>query len=210
MTDTQPIDEIPENDLPAADKSPETETDETSDSEETALEPSLEEQLQAAISERDENHDRWLRGQAELDNFRKRTLKEMEQMRLFQAIPLIRDLLPQLDNLNRAISATAESSSFEDLAEGVKMVAKQFQETISKAGVVEIAAVGEPFDPNLHEAVQQFPSDEHPAMTIIQEVQKGYLLHDRVVRASQVIVSSGPATQTDEPATEEQSSNTED
>jgi molecular chaperone GrpE len=148
------------------------------------------EQLQAAIAERDENKDHWLRTQAELDNFRKRVKKEADQNRLYQSLSLVRDLLPGLDNLERAITAAEKSDSLEGLLPGVRMVFKQFEETLDRYSVKPIAAVGEPFDPNLHEAVQQIPTADHPPMTVMQEVERGFQLHDRVIRPSKVIVSA--------------------
>jgi molecular chaperone GrpE len=148
------------------------------------------EQLQAALKECDENKDHWLRTQAELDNFRKRVKKEADQNRLYQSLPLVRDLLPGLDNLDRAMTAAENSDSLEGLLAGVRMVFKHFEETLGRYSVKPIAAVGEPFDPNLHEAVQQIPTADHPPMTVMQEVERGFQLHDRVIRPSKVIVSA--------------------
>jgi len=158
----------------------------------------LDEQLEAAIAQRDENYDRLLRTQAELENFRKRVRKETEQNRLYQQLPLIRDLLPGLDNLQRALMAAESSQDVEGLVEGVRMVVQQFEDLLGGYSVKPIEAIGQPFDPNLHEAVLQQPSDDHPPMTVIEEVRRGYILHDRVVRPSQVIVSTETVKQTDE------------
>jgi molecular chaperone GrpE len=152
---------------------------------------SLREQLEAAASERDTNYDRLLRAQAELENYRKRVQKEMDEYRQYQSLPMVRDLLPGLDNLQRALTAAAASKNIDDLVQGVEMVAHQFQDILSRHAVVPIEAAGKPFDPNLHEAIQQMPS-EQPAMTVVNEVERGYTMHDRVVRPSKVIVSSGP------------------
>lgn len=155
--------------------------------------PSAEEQLQAMTTERDEAQDRFLRSQAELDNTRKRSQKEMELLRLYSAAPFIQDLLPALDNLKRASDAAENADNVAELKQGVDMVAKQILDVFLKHNVKAIDAVGKPFDPNLHEAVQQLPSDEHPAMTITHELEQGFILNDRVVRPTKVIVSSGPA-----------------
>jgi len=157
-----------------------------------AEEPTLEEQLAAAITERDANYQRVLRSQAELENYRKRAHKEMQEARLYQALPIIRDLLPGLDNLERAIEAAEKTSDAGELVQGVQMVAKQFADFLSRQSAEPITAVGEAFDPNLHEAIQQLPSSDHPPMTVIQEVERGYTLNGRVIRPSKVIVSSGP------------------
>lgn len=148
--------------------------------------------LAAAQAERDQFQNRWLRAQAELDNFRKRTQREAQQGQLYQSLPLVRDLLPGLDNLERAIAAAENSASLEELLQGVRMVTQQFAEVLERHAVKPIPAVGKAFDPNLHEAVQQVPSADHPAMTVLNEVERGYQLHDRVIRPSKVIVSTTP------------------
>ncbi len=155
--------------------------------------------LEAAVAERDANYDRFLRVQAELENYRKRVRKETEQNRLYQALPLVRDLLPGLDNLERALIAAESSHNVDELIEGVRMVAQQFQDVLARHSTLPIDAVGKPFDPNLHEAIQQLPSSDHPPMTVIDEVQRGYMLHDRVVRPSTVIVSSSSAEEAEPP-----------
>ena len=110
-----------------------------------------------------------------------------------QALALIRDLLPALDNLTRAIDAAdGPQHDADGLIEGVKMVKQQLHDTLARHSVVDIESVGQPFDPNLHEAIGHLPSSEQPAMTVLEEVEQGYKLHDRVVRPSKVIVSSGP------------------
>ena len=134
-----------------------------------------------------------MRAQADLDNYRKRSQKEAEENRLYRSLPVVRDLLPVLDNLQRAVAAAANGGEAAELVEGVKLVQKQFEDVLAAHSVQPIDAVGQPFDPNLHAAVQQVPSPDHPPMTVLQELQRGYRLHDRVVRPSQVIVSSGSA-----------------
>lgn len=161
---------------------------------------SLEEQLEAAVAERDENHDRWLRTQADLENYRKRVSKEADENRKYQAVGVIRDLLPGLDNLGRAVEAAQTSGNVDELVQGVQMVLKQFEDILSAHSAVVIEAVGQPFDPNLHEALQQVPSADHPPMTVVQELERGFQIHDRVVRPSKVIVSSGPPAETGDSA----------
>lgn len=150
---------------------------------------SLEEQLQAAAAERDANYDRFLRTQAELENYRKRAQKEAAETSRYQAMPIVRELLPALDNLSRAIAA-ADTTDKAELVKGVQMVAAQLDSILAGHSVVPIQAVGQPFDPNLHEAVQQIPSADQPPMTVLDEVERGYMLHDRVVRPSKVLVST--------------------
>ena len=148
--------------------------------------------MEAAIAERDENKDMYLRGQAELDNFRRRSRKELADAHQYQSQSMVSDILPCLDNLQRAIAAAETSPNIDELTQGIKMVAKQFEETLTKHGATAIECVGQPFDPNHHQALTQVPSAEHEPMTIIQEVERGYILKDRVIRPSKVIVSCAP------------------
>jgi molecular chaperone GrpE len=152
----------------------------------------IEDELSKMTAERDDCFDKWKRAQAELENYRRRAQNEMQELRRYQAIPLARDLLPGLDNLERAIQASETSETVSDLAEGVRMVVKQFEDALVKHSILPIEAMERPFDPNLHEAVQQMPSPDHDPMTVIHEVQRGFVLHDRVVRPSKVIVSAAP------------------
>ena len=148
--------------------------------------------LAAALAERDALRDNWLRAQAELENYRKRVQREADEARRYQAQPLARDVLPVLDNLRRAITAAEEGGDTAGLVEGVRLVLKQLEDALARHGVQPIEAVGQPFDPHLHEALQQVPSHDQPALNVVQEFQRGYRLHDRVLRPSQVVVSSGP------------------
>jgi len=158
----------------------------------TEGELSPEEQLAAITAERDENFERWRRAEAECENIRKRMRRELEDARKYEALALSRDILPALDNLRRAIDAAQQTHNLDQLSEGVEMVARQIQDALAKHHVVAISAVDKPFDSEQHEAVQQIPSAEHPPMTVVQELEQGYTLHDRLVRPSKVIVSRAP------------------
>lgn len=138
---------------------------------------------------------RVLRAQAELENFRIRVRRETENQLKFANQPLLSDMLPVIDNVYRAVSAASQNESGGGLLEGVLMVAQQLIDTLEKHHCKRIDAVGELFDPNVHEAIQQMPSDEHEAGLVAQVVQEGYTLHDRVVRPSHVIISTGPASE---------------
>jgi molecular chaperone GrpE len=129
--------------------------------------------------------------QADLENYRKRIEREQQQERKYASMRLLRDLLPVLDNMQRAIEAAEQTEESASLLEGFKLVAQQLETMLAQHNCEPIVAVGEPFDPNLHEAVSQMPSEEYPAGTVMLETAVGYLLHDRVVRPSQVIVSTG-------------------
>jgi len=157
----------------------------------------LREQLEAAQAERDEHREKWLRAEAELDNFRKRTRKEFEELRKFQALELARDILPALDNLERAVAAGEAAGNVEDLLQGIRMVSQQFRAILGRHAIEPIHAAGEPFDPNLHEAVQQIPTDEHPPMTVLEELELGYKIQDRVIRPSKVVVAVAPPDDND-------------
>lgn len=152
----------------------------------------LEQRLEAVIAERDDYMDKWARARADLENYRKRIQKEMEEDRKYAALPLLRGLLPALDGLDRALRSAKQSKNADELITGIELVVKQFESALSNAGVQTVSAAGQPFDPNQHEAIQQRPSADHPPMTVLDDVEKGYLLHDRVVRPSKVIVSSAP------------------
>jgi len=149
----------------------------------------LEDQLVAVQAERDENYQKYVRALADMDTYRRRVMKERDDDRRFAPLALVKDLLPNLDNLRRAVDAAKTANSIEDLSKGVDMVLKQVDETLAKYGASPITSIGQPFDPNLHEAVAQAPSADHPAMTVLQEFERGYVLHDRVIRPSKVLVS---------------------
>jgi molecular chaperone GrpE len=151
----------------------------------------LEDQLASAVAERDANFERFARMQAEFDNYRKRAQREADQNRQYQAFNVLGDLLPGLDNLQRAVAAAEKSSGADELRQGVQLVLKQFEDILARHGAQPIEAVGQPFDPNLHQAIQQLPSADHPPMTVIAEAERGWKLHDRVLRPSTVVVSSG-------------------
>jgi molecular chaperone GrpE len=150
--------------------------------------------LQAVIAERDDLKDKWARARAELDNYRKRVQRELEEDRKYAAAPLLQAILPGLDGLQRALKAASAARNADELIAGVEMVVKQFDVALANVGIRPIAAVGQPFDPHLHEAISQRPDAEHPPMTVVEEVERGYLLHDRVVRPSKVVVSSSPSS----------------
>lgn len=153
---------------------------------------SLREQLEAARAERDEQRNTALRNLAELDNYRKRVNREREEDARYRVLPLAKDVLPALDNLRRAVQAASQSGNAEELIRGVEMVLRQFDEALARHDVKPIAAEGEKFDPNRHDALTQVPSPDHEPMTVLQEVERGYTLHDRVLRPSKVIVAAPP------------------
>jgi molecular chaperone GrpE len=156
-----------------------------------AAEPAVSE-IDALRSELQQARDSALRTRAELENYRKRAARELDDVRRYASLPLMRDLLPVVDNLDRAIAAAEKTHDTASLLEGVKIVAQQLSGALQRHGCVKIDALEQPFDPHRHEAISQQPSDEHPANTVTMVTQAGYQLHDRVVRPSQVIVSTDP------------------
>jgi molecular chaperone GrpE len=138
----------------------------------------------------DEAKDRVLRSQAELDNYRKRAAREIEDNRRYANLPLIHDLLPALDNIERAIAAAEKAQDVAGLLEGVKLVARQFEDVLQRYHCTRIPALHQVFDPHLHQSISQQPTDEYPPNTVVLVSQAGFRLHDRVVRPSQVIVSA--------------------
>lgn len=152
----------------------------------------MQQELEEARAESSAATDKLMRLAAEFDNYKKRNIKEQETVRKYAVQNLIKELLPILDNLERAINSANESKDTDSLIDGIKMVLKQLYNVLEKEGVSEIKAVGEIFDPNFHEAVAHVPSNEYPENVIIEEFQKGYILHDRVIRPAMVAVSKGP------------------
>lgn len=150
-------------------------------------EEDLHEQLQEARQQA-------LRHQAELENSRKRLRREMEDQQRYAGIPLMRDLLPALDNLRRAIESAEPTTANQGVLSGVEMVCEQLESILAQHQCCRIEAEGTMFDPNLHEAVVQQPSSEYPPGTIVKEIQVGYQLLDRIVRPTQVMVAQSPET----------------
>lgn len=133
--------------------------------------------------------DRALRTLAELENYRRRAARELEDAHKYRAMDMIREILPVLDNLQRAIESAEKQNPDDPLLAGVRMVAQQFEKALESQHCTRIAALNEPFDPNLHHAIQQFESPDVAPNTVVHVAQEGYVLEDRVVRPSQVIVS---------------------
>ncbi|MDR2762069.1 MAG: nucleotide exchange factor GrpE [Planctomycetaceae bacterium] len=150
------------------------------------------EQLKIEI---EEAKNRSLRALADLENFRTRSNRQIIEERKYASIDLMRELLTVWDNIGRALDAVDKTQSLETLVEGVNMVHQQFLDVLSKYNCVKIEAVHQPFDPNFHASVAQLPNDEFPVNTVIDEVLTGFKLHDRVVRPTQVVLSSGKQSQ---------------
>lgn len=137
----------------------------------------------------DAEKDRLLRLNAEFDNYKKRSSREMADFKKFANEMIFKDLLTVVDNLERAIVSGEESTETNPILEGVKLTHKEILKIFQKFNVKTVEAEGKPFDPSYHQAVTHQESDDHPDNTVVKELQKGYLLSDRLIRPSMVIVS---------------------
>ncbi len=140
--------------------------------------------------EAQENYDRLLRVSAEFENYKKRASREMEEFRKFSNQSLIKEMLSVVDNLELAMKSTNGHKTIDKgLLDGLEMTHKKILKVFEKFNVKPISAKGQPFDPTFHEAVMQEETDEYPGNTVINELQKGYLIHDRLLRPSMVVVA---------------------
>jgi molecular chaperone GrpE len=151
--------------------------------------PSIEE----VQRQRDDYYERLLRKTAEFDNFRKRTERERQALSEAAAADLIQELLPLIDDLERALKTQAASEGSEAYRRGVELIYQQIVDTLRKRGVRPIEALGAMFDPHVHQAVTHEPSAAHPEGAIIEEFRRGYMLGDRLLRPSMVKVAKGEA-----------------
>jgi molecular chaperone GrpE len=164
------------------------EKQETKQEEKTSTQIELEEKSKLV----DEYLDQLQRLQADFENYRKRSIKEKEEFRKYALEGILYDLLDVVDNIQRAIDATTQNHNYESLVSGINIVEKQFLELLKTQGAKPLQIKeGDKFDPNIHHAVSNEPSDAHPADTIIRVLQNGYGLGDRILRPAMVIVSSG-------------------
>ena len=137
-------------------------------------------------AERDALLDRLARQQAEFDNSRKRASREQQEFREFAAADVIRNILPVLDSFERALKAGGDAGDFRS---GIELIYRQLQDALQKAGVQEIAAVGQPFDPRFHEAIEMVDTTEVPDHHVLEELQRGYKYKDRLLRPAMVRVA---------------------
>ncbi len=152
-------------------------------------------ELAALKAKADENWERFLRAAADLENYRKRAVREKEELARYTAEKIVAALLPVLDNLERAlIAAEKHTAKPAAILEGLTQVQAQFRRILEDYGLKEVRAqAGHPFDPNLHEAVSHVAHTEHPEGTIVDQLQRGYTLADRLLRPARVVVSKGPS-----------------
>ncbi len=185
---------------------------------EQGIEPeviSVDEQLKSDLTQAQEeaktHKEQYMRTLADMENLRKRTQREKEELAKFANENILREILPVIDNLERAVEHADQADN--GLVEGVEMTLTQFSQVLSRFGVTPIEAMGQPFDPALHQAMGQLESADQPVNTVVQQLQKGYQLNERLLRPAFVMVAKAPAApvaddakedvQTDEPKSAE-------
>ncbi|WP_159883792.1 nucleotide exchange factor GrpE [Paenibacillus puerhi] len=171
-------------------QAPENEQAEPVQADSSKPEDAVEGQLEEAKKQAEEHYQRLLRTQADFDNFRRRTQKEREDLAKYASLKVIEQLLPVVDNFERALSASKENNDYDALAKGIDMIFRQLEQVLAAEGLKPMEAVGTPFNPEFHQAVMQVDSEEHEEGIVVEEVQKGYLLKDKVLRPAMVKVSS--------------------
>jgi molecular chaperone GrpE len=160
------------------------------------LTPEQLEELKTRAAKAEENWDRFVRATADFDNFKKRAAREKQDAIRYANEGLLEKLVPVLDNFDAALTAaqTTSGDSSQSLQTGVAMIFQQLKNALTEAGLEEVNAAGQKFDPNWHEAVSQKETDEVPEGQVVQQLRKGYKLRDRLVRPSTVIVAKKPGS----------------
>lgn len=155
--------------------------------------PGPDELLAAAKKEAVANYDRYMRAVADLENFRKRTVREKDELRQFATAGVVEDIIPILDNLSLGLAAARQQTDVKPIVDGLGLVLEQFKSTLGRHGLKEINPQGQAFDPNLHDCISHQPSADIPEEKVSQVVRLGYSLNGRLLRPASVVVSSGPA-----------------
>lgn len=148
----------------------------------------LEAETEKLKAEIEEHKQRLLRTQADYDNFRRRTVKEKEELGKYASAKLITELLPVIDNFERALGSVPDVPEAASYAKGVEMIFRQLEGVLKAEGLVPMESVGTPFNPEYHQAIMQVESDEYEEGDVVEEVQKGYMLKDKVLRPAMVKV----------------------
>ena len=182
----------------ASDETPSQQADKQTQKPQEPEEEQLQRDLESTRAEAAKNWDLYLRERAELENFRKRTQRDKEEAIRFANDRLLKEMIPVLDNLERALDHAGEDRSTQQgLLEGVDMTITMFRKVLEDFGVQPVSAAGEPFDPNLHQAMSQVETSEHPPNTVVTEFQKGYKLNERLLRPALVVVAKAPVKTSD-------------
>lgn len=192
------VDISPEAKEKSAGASPPVEGDESVSKDKRVTAKELKKKFEEKEEEAKALYDRLLRTQAEFENYKKRMVKEKNDLMRYANEELLKEILPPVDNLEMAIKQARETDHTESILEGVEIVLKQLHKGLERFGVRGFISMGEKFDPTRHEAVVQVESSEHEPTTIIAESQKGYFLHDRLLRPALVTVSKVPHSEIEE------------
>ncbi len=167
--------------------------DHSADEQQAAADPASvkekDSELETLRAEVEEQQQRLLRVQADFDNFRRRTQKEKEELGKYASAKLITELLPVIDNFERAIASGEQGADVTSYAKGVEMIFRQLEGVLGTEGLKAMESVGQPFNPEFHQAIMQVETDEHEEGIVVEEVQKGYMLKDKVLRPAMVKVS---------------------
>jgi len=152
----------------------------------------LRNELAQALNDIKMHQEQYLRTLADMENLRKRTQRDKEELAKFANENILREILPVIDNLERAVDHAEQAETNDGLFEGVQMTLTQFSQLLNKFGVEPVDAIGQPFDPAYHQAMGQLESDEHPVNTVVQQMQKGYQLNNRLLRPAFVMLAKAP------------------
>jgi molecular chaperone GrpE len=162
--------------------------------------PTAEQRIAALEAKVKESHDKYLRSVAELDNVRKRARKDMDEARIDAQARVLREMLPVIDNLERAVTHASQSGDgASGVLEGIRLVLRQFAQALERSNVHAVAAKGLPFDPSQHEAVSQIETADAPAGSVVDVMQTGYRIGERLLRPALVVVAKAPPV-SEEPA----------
>jgi len=153
--------------------------------------------LETAESKAQEHYDRLLRLSAEFDNYKKRTSREMREMVKYANEKFVLELLTVVDNLERAIESASARSAEDPLLQGIELTLSEVLKILERQNVKPVESLGSPFDPNYHQAMMQETVDDQPPNTVVREMQKGYTMHDRLIRPAMVVVSKAKAAESD-------------
>ncbi len=165
----------------------------------------MEARLESMEQESKDSHNRFLRVSAEFENYKKRAAREMNDFRKFANESFAKAMLPVVDNLDRAIESSSDDDhSNSSVVEGVNMTLKEILKIFEQFGVKPFESLGKTFDPAVHQAVMQEESDDHPEKTILNELEKGYMIHDRLLRPAMVVVSKKTESENQENQAQEE------
>ena len=159
----------------------------------------LRERVEILEKEKKDTYDRLLRAAADLDNLRKRTRKEIDDARVLAKEQVLKEILPGIDNLERALAVAGTEGGAESIVEGVRLVLRQFHTALERVEVKPFPSVGQPFDPTRHEAISQVETGDHPPGTVAGEMQRGYTIGSRLLRPALVVVAKAPAPKEESP-----------